>query len=97
MRKNARTFINLINAEDGCHWTFVWHRSNDVPQAHLNKLWKETNPFCKKNIYKAEVFIDDVSRYQGTSQKTFFFLTYDFHFLESPLTEVMKSFTKETV
>ena len=26
-----------------------------------------------------------------------FFLTYEFHFLESPLTEVMKSFRKETV
>ena len=68
-------------------------------QAHLNKLSKETNPFCNKNIYKAEVFMDDISRYRGTSQKTFcfFFLTYDFHFLESPLTEVMKSFTKEAV
>ena len=37
------------------------------------KLSKETNPFCNKNIYKAEVFMDDISRYQGTSQKTFFF------------------------
>ena len=42
-------------------------------QAHLNKLSKETNPFCNKNIYKAEVFMDDISRYRGTSQKTFFF------------------------
>lgn len=42
--------------------------------------------------------MDDISRYRGTSQKTFFFfLIYDFHFLESPLTEVMKSFTKEAV
>ena len=30
-------------------------------------------------------------------KKRVFFLTYDFHFLESPLTEVMKSFTKEAV
>ena len=68
-------------------------------QAHLNILSKETNPFCNKNIYKAEVFMDDISRYRGTSQKTFFFFffTYYFHFLESPLTEVMKSFTKEAV
>ena len=42
-------------------------------QAHLNKLSKETNPFCNKNIYKAEVFMDDISRYRGTSQKTLFF------------------------
>lgn len=97
MWKYAKTFINLINAADSCHRTFVRHRSNDVPQAHLNKLWKETNPFRNTNIYKAEVFIDDISRYRGTSQKHFFFLTYDFHFFESPLTEVMKSFTKETV
>ena len=68
MRKNARTFINLINAADSCHRTFFRNLSNDDPQAHLNKLWKETNPF-----------------------------RYDFHFFESPLTEVMKSFTKETV
>ena len=30
-------------------------------------------------------------------KNVFFFLTYDFHFFESPLTEVMKSFTRETV
>lgn len=34
---------------------------------------------------------------QCKSKNVVFFLTYDFRFLESPLTEVMKSFTKETV
>lgn len=34
---------------------------------------------------------------EQVKKRVFFFLTYDFHFLESPLTEVMKSFTKEAV
>ena len=34
---------------------------------------------------------------EQVKKRFFFFLIYDFHFLESPLTEVMKSFTKEAV